>query len=84
MVPGGNSIVMTVSESRDEDIAVTLSEHLPRQILAADVAYGKKPRIYVAVLAGQGIWHEHAVTLDDADKPIEPGLEDAVSRLVAR
>jgi hypothetical protein len=71
MVPGGNSVVMTVSESRDEDIAVEVSEHLPRQIRAADVAYGKKPRIYVAVLAGRGIWHEHAVTLDDADKPIK-------------
>jgi len=73
MIPGGNMIVMTVSESRDADIAVTLSDRGPRQIVASDVSYGKKPRIWIAVLADRGIWHEHAVALADADKTI--GLE---------
>ena len=71
MIPGGNTIVMTVSESRDADVAVTLSDGRLRQIVASDVSYGKKPHIWVAVLADQGIWHEHAVDLADADKPIE-------------
>jgi hypothetical protein len=73
MIPGGGAIVMTVAESRDNDVAVTLSDYLPRQIVSSDVSYGKKPRIWVAVLAGRGIWHEHAVALADADKTI--GLE---------
>ncbi len=70
MIPGGNTIVMTVSESRENDVAVTLSEHGPRHIVASYVSYGKKPRIWVAVLAGQGIWHKHNVALADADKQI--------------
>ena len=41
--------------------------------MASDVSYGKKPRIWVAVLADRGIWHEHAVALADADKTIDLG-----------
>ncbi len=70
MIPGGDAIVMTVSESRDNDVAVTLSDSAPRRIAAADVSYGKKPHVWVAVLADRGIWHEHAVVLADADKTI--------------
>jgi len=73
MIPGGNTIVMTVSESRENDVAVTLSNRGPRQIVASDVSFGKKPRIWVAVLAERGIWHEHSVALADADHAI--GLE---------
>jgi hypothetical protein len=71
MIPGGNTIVMTVSESRENDIAVTLSDRAPRQIEASDVSYGKKPHIWVGVLADRGIWHEHCVALADADKTID-------------
>jgi hypothetical protein len=70
MIPGGDAIVMTVSESRDNDVAVTLSDSEPRRIVASDVSYGKKPHIWLAVLADRGIWHEHAVALADADKMI--------------
>jgi len=70
MKPGGNTIVMTVSESRDNDVAVTLSDHPPRQIVASDVSYGKKAHIWVAVLADRGIWHEHSVAPADADMAI--------------
>ena len=73
MMPGGNTIVMTVSESRDADITVALADRAPRQIVASDVSYGKKPRIWVAVLADRGIWHEHTIALDDADKLIDLG-----------
>ena len=71
MIPGGDAIVMTVSESRDNDVAVTLSDSAPRRIVASDVSYGKKPHIWVAVLADRGIWHEHGVALADAGKTIE-------------
>ncbi|MGO9108388.1 MAG: hypothetical protein ACLP9L_04070 [Thermoguttaceae bacterium] len=73
MIPGGNTIVMTVSESRENDVAVALSDRGPRQIVASDVSFGKKLRIWVAVLTGRGIWHEHRVALSDADQTI--GLE---------
>jgi hypothetical protein len=71
MIPGGNTIVMTVSESRDTDVAVTLSDRAPRQIVASDISYGKKPCIWVAVLADRGIWHDRNIVLADADKIID-------------
>jgi len=70
MIPGGNTIVMTVSESRENDVAVTLSDRAPREIVASDVSYGKKPHIWVAVLADQGIWHDRTIALADADRAI--------------
>jgi len=36
----------------------------------SDIAYGKKPHIWVAILSGRGIWHEHAAALGDAGQTI--------------
>jgi hypothetical protein len=66
MLPGGEAVLMTVSESRDNDVEVALSTEPPRAITWSDVSYGKKPHIWIALLAGKGIWHEHAVSLADA------------------
>ncbi len=70
MMHGGEAILMTVSESRDNDIRVALSEASPRKITSSDVSYGAKPHVWIAILAGQGIWHEHAVGLADAGSVI--------------
>ncbi len=70
MMHGGEAVVMTVSESRENDTEIALSSTSPRRIAASDISYGKKPRVWVAVLAGKGIWHEHAVAPADAGKPI--------------
>lgn len=70
MVHGGEAIVMTVSESRDNDVVVRLSSAAPREIVSSDVFFGKKPHIWVAVLAEPGIWHERAVTPGDTGKVI--------------
>jgi hypothetical protein len=71
MMHGGEAILMTVSESRDNDIAIALSDAAPREIVSSDVSYGEKPHVWAAVLAGQGIWHEHSVGLADAGSVIE-------------
>ena len=42
-----------------------------RQIVATDVCYGKQPKIWIAVLAGRGIWHHRMVDLADADKTLD-------------
>jgi len=68
MVAGGETIVMTVSESREDDIAVGVSAGLPRRIMYSDIAYGQKPHIWVAVLAEKGIWHERGIATADAGK----------------
>jgi hypothetical protein len=70
MLHGGEAIVMTVSASRETDIGVTLSEGAPRRIASSDIAYGK-PDIWVAILAGKGIWHERTVAPADAGKVLE-------------
>jgi hypothetical protein len=44
-----------------------------RQIVFSDIAYGNKPHIWVAILSGHGIWHEHTVAPADAGRTI--GLE---------
>jgi len=68
MLHGGEAIVMTVSESRDNDVVVSLSATEPREIVCSDISYGKKPHVWIAVLAGPGIWHEQAVAAADAGK----------------
>src|ERR1051325_8997794 len=45
MMHGGEAILMTVSESRDNDILVHLSGDSSRQIAFSDVVFGNKPRI---------------------------------------
>jgi hypothetical protein len=71
MMHGGEAIVMTVSESRDHDVQVALSDTAPREILSTDVSFGRKPHAWIAILAEEGIWHEQAVRLADAGRVIE-------------
>jgi hypothetical protein len=70
LMHGGEAILMTVSESRENDAAVSLSAAAPREIVYSDISYGKKPHVWVAVLAEQGIWHQRTVALADAGKEI--------------
>ena len=71
LMPGGEAMVMTVSESREEDIGITLAGSGPRQITGSDIAYGKKAHIWVALLAGKGIWHEQTIAAADAGKVLD-------------
>jgi len=67
---GGEAILMTVSASRENDVAVALSETKPREILYSDIDYGKKPHIWVALLADKEVWHERTIERSDAGKVI--------------
>jgi len=69
MIHGGEAIVMTVSESRDNDIGVTLSGARTRRIESSEITYGK-PHVWVALLADKGIWHERTVGPKDAGKSL--------------
>jgi len=71
MLSGGDTILMTVSESRDNDVEIGLSDDAPRQIVHADVSYGKKPQIWIAVLRDKGIWHQQSVAPSDAGNVID-------------
>ncbi len=71
LLPGGDEILMTVSESRDNDVEVALSDTEPRQIVQADISYGQKPHIWIAVLHDKGIWHQQPVALADAGRVLD-------------
>ena len=71
MMHGGEAILMTVSQSRDNDIGISLSKSAPRRIQSSDISYGKTPHVWVAILAGKGIWHERAVRPADAGKVLD-------------
>jgi len=71
MLHGGEAILMSVSESRDNDIEIGLSDTTPREIARSDISYGNKPHIWIGILAGEGIWHQQAVTLEDAGKVLD-------------
>ena len=83
MMHGGEAILMTVSESRDNDVEIALSDSGPRRIVSSDISYGKKPHIWVAILADEGIWHQREIDLGRCRQSDRLGLEDAVCRPLA-
>ncbi len=71
MMHGGEAILMTVSESRDNEIEIALSDSRPRRIVSSDISYGEKPHIWIAILADEGIWHRREIELADAGRVID-------------
>ncbi|MCC6698229.1 MAG: hypothetical protein IT365_21580 [Candidatus Hydrogenedentes bacterium] len=69
MTDGGNAIVITVWDNREQEVGVAVSgTGNQRQIAATEVAYGEKGAVWVAILAGQGVWHEREIGLDEKDR----------------
>lgn len=71
MIPGGRSVVMTVSGTRDYDARVDFSgKGSERRVDRTHIPYGKDRKIWVAVLEGPGIWHQRDIGKKDVDKPL--------------
>jgi hypothetical protein len=73
LLPGGEAVLMTVSESRDNDIGIALAGAAGREIVGSDISYGKKPHIWAAVLAGEGVWHQRTISPAEAGQVIKLG-----------
>jgi hypothetical protein len=74
MTDGGEAIVMSVWNAREQDIEVTLSgKGTERVIDGSEISYGKNGKIWVAVMDGPGTWHAREVAKDDAGKVIRLG-----------
>jgi hypothetical protein len=74
LLSGGEAIVMSVAKTRDRDARITLSGDGPHRVIdGSEVYYGKDGAIWVAVLEGRGIWHQHEVAAADAGRvlPLE-------------
>jgi hypothetical protein len=65
MLPGRRTLLMTVSDTRERDVDVHLAGNLVQR---SKIAYGKKGKVWVAILECEGIWHEHKVAAKDAGK----------------
>lgn len=67
MIPGGRAIVMTVSDSAEEDVRVSLSgEGAERVIDGAEIRYGDDGAIWVAVVEAPNVWSMREITAADA------------------
>jgi hypothetical protein len=71
MLPGGEAIVMSVADVRSQDVRIAISGRGEQRVIdRSEISYGPKGQVWVAVLEGQGIWHEHAVAAEDAGQII--------------
>jgi len=69
LVPGGGSMVMTVTSQRAGDARVELSgKGTERQVVSTELEYGRQGKIWVAVLEGREVWHQHQVAQAQAGK----------------
>ena len=69
MLGEGEAILMTVAKSGGQDVGLTLAgEGAERLVRTSRTRYGKGGKIWVAVLAGDGIWHRRDVARSDAGK----------------
>jgi len=69
LLPGGQCIVMSVTNSRAEDARITLADISGRRTIgSSEIPYGKDGKIWVALLEGPGVWHRHDVAPSDAGK----------------
>jgi len=71
LLPGQDSIVMSVWSRCEEDVRITLSGRGSRRVIDhADVPYGEDGKIWVAVLSGRDVWHCREVHSEDAGQVI--------------
>ena len=69
LVPGGQSIVITVTSNRDRDARIELAgRDSSRQATRTELQYGKQGKIWVAVLEGRNLWHQRDVSRSEAGK----------------
>lgn len=72
MLEGRDAIVMSVWDSREQDIRVTLAGgDGGRVIEASEIPYGESGKVWVGVMEGAGVWHSRDVAGQDAGKIIE-------------
>jgi len=71
MLGRGEAIVMSVWNVAGRDVRATLAGRGDKRIIhGAEIPYGKKGRIWVAVLEGPDIWHTRDVAATEAGKVI--------------
>jgi hypothetical protein len=71
MLEGNDAVLMSVWTQGDEDVAVTLSgQEAGKRIDGANIQYGAKGNVWVAVMTAPQIWHVRDIGKEDAEKVI--------------
>jgi len=71
LVPGGEAIVMAVWDPAGEYAEATIAgDGDARRIERSVIPYGKKGKVWVAVLEGPAVWHAHTVAKADAGRTV--------------
>ena len=71
MLEGNDALLMSVWTEQDEDVAVTLSgQKAAKRIDGAEIQYGAKGNVWVAVMTAPQIWHVRDIGKKDTDKVI--------------
>jgi hypothetical protein len=74
LMPDEQAIVVTVVEKSEKDVSVWLDGvGAQRMLTASEMAYGKKGKIWVAVLTAPAIWHEVDIQRAQAGKVLPLG-----------
>ena len=68
----GEAIVMAVSNSRQQDVAIRLSgSGVNRAIDQSEIRYGADGKIWIALLEAPGIWHQRNVRPDGGGRVVQ-------------
>jgi len=71
MLPGGEAMVLSVAGSREGDARISLCGHGQQRLIdRSEMDYGKSGKIWVAVIAGHDVWHQHTVAKGDSGRVI--------------
>jgi len=71
MLEGNDAMLMSVWTEGDEDVAVTLSgQEAGKRIDGAEIQYGAKGSVWVAVMTAPEIWYVRDIGQEDTDKVI--------------
>jgi hypothetical protein len=71
MLEGNDALLMSVWTEQDEDVAVTLSgQEAAKRIDGAEIQYGAKGNVWVAVMTAPQIWHVRDIGQGDMKKVI--------------
>jgi len=74
MLGEGEAIVMSVWNVAQRDVRVALSGKGGKRVIeSSEIPYGKKGKVWVAVLEGPGIWHRRNIARAEAGKIIDLG-----------
>ncbi|MFH1742708.1 MAG: hypothetical protein ABIH23_27190 [bacterium] len=71
MLDEGNSILMTVCNTREQDIGISVAEQGSNRVIReVEVQYGEGGEIWLGIIDGRGVWHQQNIETTDAGKVI--------------